>query len=93
MMRLLIIALVYKGLSVTHLATPAPQSLAWAWTDMLFRAGSAFPILQGIHRLMRRNRSALVITDTELKLMAAAAIMGESNNPKTGYSTPAECLA
>ena len=36
-----------------------------------------------------RNRSALPITDTELKLMAAAAIMGESRIPNTGYSTPA----
>lgn len=27
---------------------------------------------------------ALLITDTELKLMAAAAIMGDSSNPKTG---------
>lgn len=39
---------------------------------------------------MRRKRSALAITDTELKLMAAAAIMGESSRPKTGYSTPAQ---
>jgi hypothetical protein len=31
----------------------------------------------------------LVITDTELKLIASAAIMGESNIPKMGYNTPA----
>ncbi|SPF41416.1 conserved hypothetical protein [Candidatus Sulfotelmatobacter kueseliae] len=36
-----------------------------------------------------RNRSALVITETELKLMAAAAKMGLKSNPKNGYSTPA----
>lgn len=41
------------------------------------------------HKLIRRSRKALVITDTELKLMAAAAIMGDSSRPKTGYSTPA----
>lgn len=35
------------------------------------------------------NRSALPITDTELKLMAAAAIIGESSMPKKGYNTPA----
>ena len=35
------------------------------------------------------NRNALPITDTELKLMAAAAIIGESNIPKKGYNTPA----
>ena len=31
-----------------------------------------------------RSRSALPITDTELKLMAAAAIIGESRIPNTG---------
>jgi hypothetical protein len=31
----------------------------------------------------------LVITETELKLMASAAIIGESSIPKMGYSTPA----
>jgi hypothetical protein len=31
-----------------------------------------------------RRRKALPITDTELKLMAAAAIIGESNRPNTG---------
>ena len=36
-----------------------------------------------------RKRSALVITDTELKLMASAAIMGDSSQPVNGYSTPA----
>ena len=35
--------------------------------------------------LIFRNLNALAITDTELKLMANAAIIGESNNPKTGY--------
>jgi hypothetical protein len=37
----------------------------------------------------RLSRNALVITDTELKLIAAAAMMGESNNPKKGYNKPA----
>ena len=37
----------------------------------------------------RLSRSAFNITDTELKLIAAAAIMGESSKPKNGYSTPA----
>jgi hypothetical protein len=32
----------------------------------------------------RRRRSALLTTDTELKLMAAAAIIGESSRPKNG---------
>ena len=36
-----------------------------------------------------RNLSALVITETELKLMATAAIMGDSKIPNIGYKTPA----
>ena len=39
--------------------------------------------------LVLRKRNALPITDTELKLIAPAAIMGDSNNPKIGYNRPA----
>ncbi len=35
-------------------------------------------------RAAQRNRSALPITDTELKLIAAAAMIGLSNTPKKG---------
>ena len=41
------------------------------------------------HIFTRFSLSALTITDTELKLIAAAAMMGESSKPKNGYSTPA----
>jgi hypothetical protein len=34
--------------------------------------------------LSERRRKAFAITETELKLMAAAAIMGLSNRPKAG---------
>jgi hypothetical protein len=37
----------------------------------------------------RRSRKALAITDTELKLIAAAAKTGCSSNPLNGYNTPA----
>ena len=37
----------------------------------------------------RFSLTAFSITDTELKLIAAAAMIGESNKPKNGYSTPA----
>ena len=37
----------------------------------------------------RRNRRALPMTDTELNVMAALAIIGLSSNPNTGYRTPA----
>jgi hypothetical protein len=38
---------------------------------------------------VRRSRNALPMTDTELKLIAAAAIIGDSSKPKNGYNTPA----
>jgi len=36
-----------------------------------------------------RSRKALLMTDTELKVMAALAIIGLSRIPSTGYSAPA----
>ena len=36
-----------------------------------------------------RRRSELVITDTELRLIAALAMIGLKRMPKNGYSTPA----
>ena len=43
-------------------------------------------LLQRLSGQMRapRNRKALPTTDTELKLIAAAAMIGLSNNPKKG---------
>jgi len=41
------------------------------------------------HSATRRSRSALPMTDTELRLIAALAMMGLSRRPNTGYSTPA----
>ena len=38
---------------------------------------------------MLLNLSAFAITDTELKLIAKAAIIGESKIPKKGYKIPA----
>lgn len=40
-------------------------------------------------RYCRLKRKALEITDTELKLIAAAAIIGLSKRPKNGYKIPA----
>jgi hypothetical protein len=36
-----------------------------------------------------RKRNAFVTTETELKAIAAPAIIGSNNQPKTGYNTPA----
>ena len=41
------------------------------------------------HSFKPRNRNALPMTDTDEKLIAAAAIIGLSSRPKTGYRTPA----
>src|SRR5690606_30773191 len=41
------------------------------------------------HKRALRNRSALAITDTELKLIAAAASIGLNSRPRNGQSTPA----
>ena len=35
------------------------------------------------------NLKELIITDTELKLIANAAIIGDSKMPKNGYKSPA----
>jgi hypothetical protein len=36
------------------------------------------------HAFARRKRNALPMTDTELKLIAAAAIIGDKSSPKHG---------
>jgi formate hydrogenlyase subunit 4 len=41
------------------------------------------------HSRISLNRSALTITVTELKLIAAAATMGLISTPSHGYNTPA----
>jgi len=41
-----------------------------------------------IYSLKLFNRSEFKITETELKLIAAAATIGDNNIPKTGYSIP-----
>jgi len=53
-----------------------------------FAARFAYASYAGYRRAPRR-RSALLTTDTDDKLIASAAIIGLSNRPKTGYSTPA----
>jgi hypothetical protein len=44
---------------------------------------------RGTYRSTCLRRSAFVITETELKVIAALARMGLSNRPKKGYSAPA----
>ena len=42
-----------------------------------------------VYSRTRRRRSALAMTDTELNVIAALAMIGVSSSPKTGYRTPA----
>src|SRR5208282_4332096 len=49
---------------------------------------SALPALM-FYNFSPRNLNEFEITDTELKLIAAAARIGLSSSPKNGYSTPA----
>lgn len=53
--------------------------------------GSPHPISSSRHNqsLAVRSLREFPMTETELKLMAAAAIMGFSSNPTNGYRTPA----
>jgi hypothetical protein len=56
-------------------------------SGLIFRRCAACPILalaQCLQMPIRRKRSALVITETELKLIARAAIRGESSKPLKG---------
>jgi hypothetical protein len=45
--------------------------------------------MQVDHSSSLLRRSALAITETELKVIAALAIIGLSSRPKKGYRTPA----
>ena len=70
------------------LASDCLKRPAWPVT----RTPSAVAIAEGQccgPRLLRFKRKAFVITDAELRLIASAAIMGESSHPVNGYSTPA----
>jgi hypothetical protein len=46
------------------------------------------PVVTG-YVAVPRSRSALVMTETELRLIASAAIIGDSSRPVNGYSRPA----
>lgn len=52
-------------------------------------SGEEKPATPAIYSFAALSLSAFVITDAELKLMAAAAIIGFSSNPMNGYRTPA----
>ncbi len=70
-----------------------PSSRALSSNRLLVRAATQSKNLSSISTLVERsrfqiaafrNRNAFVITETELKLIAAAAIIGLSKSPKNG---------
>ena len=46
-------------------------------------------MFQSLQIFTLRKRKALVMTETELRLMASAAIIGDNSQPVNGYSSPA----
>ena len=87
------------GMGIRIVAVDVPRTIshdkvnALVIANGLFRKtggpGGVSNILGQISNRVWRRRSALVITKTELKLMAAAAMTGLSSRPKNGYRTPA----
>lgn len=66
------------------------------WRAQFWMTGSLYTITGGLagrvgasHSSTLRSRKAFVMTDTELKVIAALAIIGLRSTPKNGYSTPA----
>ena len=45
--------------------------------------------IHGAYSVARRSLRALTITETELKVIAALAMIGLSSRPNSGYRTPA----
>ena len=76
-----------------HDTAPAPQNLTAGLLRSRLRGMKRLSRIQYTvstdHNAVRRNRSALLTTDTELKLMASAANIGDNTIPNHGYSTPA----
>ena len=76
-----------------HGARPAEQHEALGvdptrnGPEITRRTQADVPLLR--HRRDVRNRSALPMTETDDRLIARLAMIGDSSKPKAGYSTPA----
>ncbi len=77
-----------QQISVPVEANSASQVMLFSWVSIVI----GVMLRPGVHSIVlpqpsipnRRSHSALPITDTELNDIAAAAIIGLSNNPNTG---------
>ncbi len=74
--------------SAVHHVNPHRINIAAA-NAMAIHGHNQIHLCMTSYSFMRLSRSAFRITETELKLIAAAAMIGESSKPKKGYSTPA----
>lgn len=53
------------------------------------RSTKLYPIRRNCHKFVRFSLSALLMTYTDERLMAALAIIGDNKMPKNGYKAPA----
>jgi len=77
---------IHKIVSVSARLTSIPTSPPSRGRLASIRGTMSHSIVQNFKRC---NRNEFAITETELKLMAAAAIIGLSSSPKKGYRIPA----
>ena len=77
-------ALVSNDLGVVVLISVLLVHLPWATRPKGRRIADYL-----VQSLTFLNLNAFPMTETELRLMAAAAIIGESSSPKNGYRSPA----
>ena len=76
---------IYSGIvRLLDLALGAPASATQGPSTRSRSCSEAAANPRSAQTVARFNRSAFVITDTELKLIAAAAIIGLSSQPNTG---------
>ena len=69
---------------VVLLESSLQSRVASSLPSAMTRRGRRLQFSRSPYRARRLSLSAFPMTDTELKLMAAAAIIGLSNSPKTG---------
>ena len=76
--------------SITFRCDTAPRRFSiLPLTCSISLLGCCACLFRNLYNFTLLNRSEFAITDTELKLMAAAARIGLSRIPKNGYKTPA----
>ena len=84
--------LLASGSNRNHLTREMNKSGRYCSGRRIARCSNAWDeesLPTAIHSFVVRSLSALAITETELKLMAAAANIGFRSSPKSGNSTPA----